>query len=170
MSRYSELRLRNLCCSCRQPAQAPRCAGCYEKRRESAQRTRQLRRQGKRCLACDSKELFDNTAYCKQHAIAKRLRDKKFRQRLKIRVFNAYGGFKCSCCGETGESFLAIDHINNDGAEHRKKLSQGTGSRFYQWLSSNNFPDGFQVLCFNCNHSKSINRGVCEHQIKRGDK
>lgn len=48
---------------------------------------------------------------------------------------------------------LSIDHINNDGAKHRKKLgiTRGSGSqKFFRWLITNNFPKGFQVLCMNC--------------------
>jgi hypothetical protein len=33
----------------------------------------------------------------------------------------------------------------------------------YRWLAKKNFPEGFQVLCANCNVAKSQN-GVCPHQ------
>ena len=32
-------------------------------------------------------------------------------------VFEAYGGYKCNCCGESEPMFLSIDHIDNNGAE-----------------------------------------------------
>ena len=32
-----------------------------------------------------------------------------------------------------------------------------------QWLITNNFPMGFQILCWNCNVAKGI-LGVCPHQ------
>lgn len=57
--------------------------------------------------------------------------------------------------------FLAVDHIHNDGNEHRKVVNQG---RLYTWLRENAYPQGFQVLCFNCNYGKSINGGVCPHK------
>jgi hypothetical protein len=79
-----------------------------------------------------------------------------------MKVFQHYG-MKCSCCGEDKFSMLTIDHINNDGAEHRKKI--GGSSKTYLWLINNNFPKDFQTLCFNCNISKEIN-GVCEHQTR----
>ncbi len=44
--------------------------------------------------------------------------------RLKDDIYKAYGGYVCTCCGETRELFLTLDHINNDGAEHRKQLLQ----------------------------------------------
>ena len=40
------------------------------------------------------------------------------------------------------------------------------GTKFYRWLKRNNFPEGFQVLCFNCNCGKEINKGVCPHKSK----
>ena len=36
----------------------------------------------------------------------------------------------------------------------------------YIWLKNNNFPEGFQVLCFNCNCGKARNKGICPHSGK----
>ena len=83
-------------------------------------------------------------------------------------VFEAYGGAICNCCGETQPEFLSIDHINNDGAEHRREIGN-SGSRIYQWLRIHNFPEGFQVLCMNCQTGKRINNGVCPHQERCND-
>lgn len=84
---------------------------------------------------------------------------------LREQVFNAYGGYKCACCGETEPKFLTIDHIANDGAEMRRNgVHSRGGTPFYQWLRKNKFPDGFQVLCMNCNFGKHRNGGVCPHQ------
>ena len=33
----------------------------------------------------------------------------------------------------------------------------------YGWLRRNSYPEGFQVLCHNCNLGKKINGGVCPH-------
>lgn len=72
------------------------------------------------------------------------------REKLKDLVFTAYGGYICIQCGEERKECLTIDHINNDGAEHRKK----DGRKIYKWLADNDYPLGFQVLCYNCNISK----------------
>lgn len=102
------------------------------------------------------------------------LRRAKARHRqLRDLVFKAYGGV-CACCGEHRETMLTIDHVNNDGAAHRKKLSAGYkkhkwrdanlgGTSVYADLVRRNFPTGFQLLCANCNVSKARNGGVCEH-------
>lgn len=72
----------------------------------------------------------------------------------------AYGN-KCNCCKEELFELLTIDHVNNDGAEHRKELN---GESIYSWLHKNNYPqDGrFQVLCHNCNYAKA-KYGGCPH-------
>lgn len=95
-----------------------------------------------------------------------RERHKLYAQKLKREVLTHYGGDppKCACCGEKHLVFLTIDHIQGNGSEHRKKVCGGKGGiNFYCWLRKNNYPDGFQVLCWNCNAAKSI-LGYCPHQ------
>ena len=85
---------------------------------------------------------------------------KNYRLIVKKRILEHYG-VKCTCCGETRIEFLTIDHINGGGNKHRKEI--GGGSKIYNWLIKNNFPEGFQVLCFNCNCAKSFS-GYCPHK------
>jgi AraC-like DNA-binding protein len=91
---------------------------------------------------------------------------KERRRRLKIKldVINGYDG-KCTCCGETIVDFLTIDHVNNDGSIDRKNFGR-SGNKLYRWLIDNNFPEGYQILCMNCNYSKYLNKGQCIHQIE----
>lgn len=94
------------------------------------------------------------------------------REGIRIEVFNAYGGLICACCGETELSFLSLDHVNNDGANWRRRRFSGrhcAGYTTYAWLRNNKFPPGFQVLCMNCNHGKRMNHGICPHQVRRND-
>jgi len=85
-------------------------------------------------------------------------------KRLKDKVFAHYG-MQCVCCGERSDlDFLTIDHMNNDGANHRKSLGLLSGTRFYRWLIKEDFPEGFQTLCWNCNCGKRINHGICPHK------
>jgi hypothetical protein len=74
-----------------------------------------------------------------------------------------YGG-KCACCGEIELTFLDLDHINNDGAYHRRTDSTARNSA--TWAKKHGYPPIFQVLCSNCNQGKQRNGGVCPHQIK----
>ena len=92
---------------------------------------------------------------------------KRLQAVCRTQVFEAYGGYKCNCCGETERMFLSIDHINNDGAEERRSGKyNGGGSAFYNWLRKSKFPQGYQVLCMNCQVGKHRNGGVCPHQRK----
>jgi len=87
-----------------------------------------------------------------------RSRNKEYQRQLyrrnKETVINAYGG-KCVCCGESSMAFLTIDHIHNNGNEHRSKAGRYKGVSIYRLLIKEGFPkDNYQVLCYNCNCSK----------------
>ncbi|MBU2685592.1 MAG: hypothetical protein KKF27_20315, partial [Gammaproteobacteria bacterium] len=89
---------------------------------------------------------------------------RKYREEYREKVLNHYGN-KCNCCGETTPQFLTIDHIHNDGYTARqKKQHPRDASSFYRWLVKTNFPEGFQILCMNCNFGKARNNGICPHQ------
>lgn len=120
-----------------------------------------------------SKKYRENGDLIEKNRLYKKNNYQRIREKAKIRskeiksiVLSKYsnGKPKCNCCGELEILFLSIDHINNDGAEHRKKIG-GSGTTMYYWLIRNNFPTGFQVLCFNCNQGKRI-LGVCPHKLK----
>lgn len=79
----------------------------------------------------------------------------KERRKLKIDVINGYGG-KCIICGETEIYFLTIDHINNNGAEERRKIGKSTNV-LYRRLRRKGYPkEDYQLLCVNCNCSKAL--------------
>jgi hypothetical protein len=96
----------------------------------------------------------------------KRAACKKWQRKAKIDACNAYGGPICACCGEHRIEFLTLDHINNDGAEHRRQLF-GTakigGPRLYRALQKLGYPPGLRVLCFNCNCARGF-CGYCPHE------
>jgi len=82
------------------------------------------------------------------------------KNRLKAEVMTNYSGgnLKCKNCPEVDLGILTIDHIEGNGADHRRELfgdnRKGGGYKFWQWLKRNNYPEGFQVLCFNCQFRK----------------
>lgn len=94
-----------------------------------------------------------------QQQLAGRTRERVMR----LRCFEHYGT-TCACCGEAEEMFLTFDHVNNDGYAHRK--IDRSGSNLCRWLIKQGFPEGFQVLCMNCNWGKYRNGGVCPHKGK----
>ena len=82
----------------------------------------------------------------------------------------------CNCCGYTGIEFLTVDHIipkremekkvrsmvrsiSENVSLTSKEIAMGynakrKGHPLNQWLITNNFPKGFQILCWNCNFAK----------------
>lgn len=85
--------------------------------------------------------------------------------KLKIEVWENYGGAVCSCCGIIEREFLTIDHINGGGGKHRKELRASGSQHIYQWLKKNNYPEGYRVLCMNCNFSFGM-YGFCPHETE----
>jgi len=67
-------------------------------------------------------------------------------------------GPDCKCCGESRYEFLAIDHINGGGRKHRKVI----GGKLARWLVRNGLPEGFRILCHNCNMALG-QYGFCPH-------
>lgn len=90
----------------------------------------------------------------------KRLATRRLRYNALYHYSN--GDVKCACCGERHIEFLTIDHINGGGTKHRKEIGKN-GSSLYQWLKNNNYPEGFRVLCFNCNCSYGMLK-YCPHK------
>lgn len=117
------------------------------------------------CVSCGGK-WGERTirSYCERCRIKRLEIGRRQRAKLKDAVFSSYGGYRCACCGEETKEFLSIDHINNDGWDHREALN---GKNIYRWLFRNDFPTGYQVLCMNCNWGKRMNNGICPHQSQR---
>ncbi len=90
-----------------------------------------------------------------------RTRQKVYREQVKLEVLSRYGGV-CRCCGEDEPVFLSMDHINGDGAKARKH-TKASGASLYKWIQKNDYPDGFQVLCYNCNLAKRTG-DECPHR------
>jgi hypothetical protein len=96
--------------------------------------------------------------YMRTHPNIKKESQERIRKQ-KIDVLIHYGGDppKCACCDENHIEFLTIDHINGNGAEHRRQIGgtqKFSGLLFYEWIIANNYPEGYQVLCSNCNTAK----------------
>lgn len=82
---------------------------------------------------------------------------------LKREVWEHYGGVRCVCCGETGREFLTLDHINGGGSRHRQALRRTGTPNIYRWIQQQGYPEGYRVLCMNCNFAVGI-YGSCPHQ------
>lgn len=81
---------------------------------------------------------------------------------IKIIILQIYskGTMKCSLCDEDNVDCLAVDHIGGGGTKHFKEIGNGQLKKgkgiFYGWLIKNNFPEGFRILCHNCNHGEKL--------------
>lgn len=92
-------------------------------------------------------------------------RNKENHQRIRKIVLEHYGGC-CVCCGVSEFEFLAMDHKEGNGNQHRLSVTGHKKAIPYRWYIQNNFPSEFQILCHNCNVAKG-NYGVCPHQKGR---
>jgi len=90
----------------------------------------------------------------------KRVRTSRRRWRLECLTHYGNGKLACVLCGFSDERALCIDHINNDGAEHRRRVlgKNSPDPRIYLWLRINHYPEGYQTLCSNCNTIKEVER------------
>jgi len=141
--------------------------------KEKTRRHRARRIENNLCVRCGENKPWKNGQMCRaclnkhnEWYKTSEYRNRNFGKRaeIKAKAFAHYGT-KCSCCGEGEPMFLAIDHINGNGNDHRKKIKK-YGSAFYKWLVDQNFPEGFQVLCHNCNKGRWDNGGTCPHKVR----
>lgn len=113
---------------------------------------REAARPGKlRCETCSSRMNVTNAAR---------------QRRIKTQVLTRYGwrGELLCCwekCSVSDLDMLTLDHVNDNGSEHRKEYSKsgrGGGTFLYHSLVKQGFPEGFQTLCANHNLKKHISR------------
>lgn len=89
--------------------------------------------------------------YCKR---------RRYDNRLQCLSYYTEKRLSCNCCNIDDISLLTIDHINGGGGKHK---IENRIKDIYTWLIDNNYPDGYQVLCHNCNSGKGI-RSECPHK------
>ena len=104
---------------------------------------------GYRCLCynCNTKQylLQTNWQYTDSY-LKKKQRDSV----IKRAVLDMIGGV-CKC-GQSDIDVLTVHHINDDGAKHRRELTNGNGGiRFYRKIFRLNEYDGLECRCFSCN-------------------
>lgn len=89
-------------------------------------------------------------------------RARGYQKERRAKAIAAYGG-KCACCGEDEPTFLAIDHIFDDGADERRAQNMKGGNTLLGYLERAGYPkDRYQLLCHNCNFAKRL--GACPHK------
>jgi len=99
--------------------------------------------------------------YRNKHKFRRRISCTKSQEKIRQRILSHYSGglICCNTCKFNNPLALALDHIDNNGSKHKKIIGHRGGYSYYNWFIKNNFPEGYQVLCFNCNQIKEwINR------------
>jgi transposase-like protein/predicted DNA-binding protein YlxM (UPF0122 family) len=143
------------------------CTICKQIKPVSAFFIRRNNRPESRCRLC--KQALSAKYYCanRESEIRRAVAGNAVRNAaLKDEAFAAYGN-QCSCCGETIKAFLTLDHVFDDGNEHRKVAGNTYG--VYRWLKANGWPtDRFRLLCVNCNFGR-CRYTCCPHLFKPGE-
>ncbi len=148
------------CTKCPAELGKTRCKECNLKHSiDTAKRNKSLPKEI--CKACHSKLVIENRSVC---ALCREKQNEAYRKIKKI-VFDYYGN-KCTCCGETNIGFLTIDHVNSDGFMDRQLNGHRKSTdTIYRFIIKNNFPDTFQILCYNCNLGRAKYKGICPHKL-----
>jgi hypothetical protein len=139
------------------------CRGYYWKNKESILSQKKV--YGKRrSVEVKERDSERSKRHQMEHKEARLVYEKSRHYKLKMEVLQHYSGEVpvCACCKEDIFEFLTIDHVN--GRTDEEKKSRRSGNALYRWIKKSGFPDGFQVLCYNCNCGRK--HGECPHQKK----
>lgn len=87
---------------------------------------------------------------------ARRMQDKQI-------ILERYGK-ECAICGFDDIRALQLDHIEDNGSQERKELGgqKFSGVKFYRYLIKQDLPNGYQILCANCNNIKQWDKNKAE--------
>lgn len=115
------------------------------------------------CLECSRRR---SRGYSRKYnkSPKSRARGRAYVARLKLEILSHYSPeLRCQCqlsrcwhpgaCHVSDPKILSIDHVRGGGRRHVESL-KSNGTRLYNWLKANSFPEGFQILCMNCNWMK----------------
>lgn len=118
------------------------------------------------CANCNAKKAKEQArANCGNGTPTQKSHYTKY-QRLRERIFNHYAGptgIKCSCCGRDDIDVLCLNRSNAEVSDYYKALGKSMANKFYKIVVRDGFPDGFRILCSNCNQSLG-HHGYCPHE------
>ncbi len=138
-----------------------------KKRKACLRRFKLKRLKNHLCIRC-GKPAAIAKAHCEDCGHKLSLANSRRLQEWRKRVIQGYGGC-CACCGETQYEFLSIDHKEYRACEEQDKFGRYlTTTELCKIIIQENFPDTYQLLCYNCNMALGI-WGYCPHhpEIRR---
>jgi hypothetical protein len=129
---------------------------------------KRITRKAKRCSRCETVKPIasfrSHAGHADGHYAHCKACEKRQWDSARDETYAAYGGYKCACCGEAEPLFLSVDHVANNGGEHRKREIHAR--KLVEYLKRRRFPKGYQILCWNCQMGKARNGGICPHKNK----
>lgn len=135
-----------------------RCERCHKLHLEYQQKAKAKYKANGLCHSCGKEPRIENQVACIRCSELNKEREYQKYKALRLEVIVAYGE-ACRCCGLSVHKYLQLDHIENDGAEHRKEISGEQRGGMYAWAKRNKFPDRLQLLCANCHQAKTTHGG-----------
>lgn len=154
-----------LCTRCDNPAQDGRkdCASCIAETKERIRRSRGERKSRGECIQCGRPARTD-ALRCQRCSNRMNSLSRTLQKERKTAALEHYGkNGRALCCWDGCEisdiDMLTLDHIANNGAEHRRsysKTGRGGGTALYLMLEKQGYPPGYQTLCANHNLKKHI--------------
>lgn len=159
---------RGICVSCKgpNPTSKKRCPECLSKEVVKAKDRYEGKKDLGLCVVCDHPIKDQRSIFCEECRLKANSRQNEINKELRRIVIDGYGGV-CFCCGEDRAPFLTLDHVNNDGAEDRRRNKRGcTSGNYYRKLIRDGFPIHLRLLCWNCNCGRYFggNNGICPHE------
>lgn len=159
---YEERKKKHLCVRCGKKPVKNRtlCRVCALAHEPSRTRRIEKRKRLGLCTHCEDKAIRNKTL-CKACNIKQAEDTRRSYQKIKAIVLSYYGkDGKLQCnwpeCSITDIDMLSLDHINDNGAEERRK-TKCKGCSYRRVLKSG-LPSGFQTLCFNHQWKKQMIR------------
>jgi hypothetical protein len=163
--RRQDMKSKNLCTRCGNPTfeGKPDCPECTTETKQRGKSYREKCRQDKVCISCGG-SVSSEVLRCESCRAMANKNGRDTQKKNKTSVMTHYGkDGKLICCWDgcivNDVDMLTLDHIENNGAEHRReytKTGRGGGAQLYNKLIAEGFPKGYQTLCANHNLKKHI--------------
>lgn len=160
---YFEFKRKGLCIRCggKRDSEKTRCSDCHQKHLDYQEKFKKEAIAAGLCRYCAVRPRTEGKSMCSECLEKHSERQKALYASWRSQCIQAYGG-RCACCKVDVEKYLQLDHVESDGAAHRKEISFGRGGSMYKWAVKNNFPNRLQLLCANCHNAKTTNGGCSE--------